>query len=286
MKLPTAITAAMTLVASLAAANCDSKTRGVEQSPGRADQHDRAETAGAESLPDESQENRNSESPDLAPSDVEAPEKSQLREYTADLGATGDLVATITTSEGRIRCRLFEERAPITVANFVGLARGMKPWVHPDSGKLRTDRRFYDGLTFHRLIPGFLIQGGDPTGSGTGGPGYRIPDEFHESLSHDRPGILSMANRGPNTGGSQFFITLSAATHLDRRHTIFGECRDLDVVRALARLPADAQNRPEDPPTIESVRFERTTFGPPSTSGADVDSVGDGSREAGSADGG
>jgi len=241
-------------------AGCDSKSRGENQSPSESDR-DRHSTSDRDRRSEESSSSEASgEAARPDPDEVDAPGTADLRTYTADLGGSGDLISIITTSEGEIRCELFGERAPVTVANFVGLARGMKPWVDPESGGVRTDEPFYRGLTFHRVIPGFLIQGGDPTGSGDGGPGYTIPDEFDDSLSHDRPGRLSMANRGPDTGGSQFFITLAPAPHLDGRHTIFGTCRNLETVRAVARVPAGPDNRPEDPPRIDSIGFEFDSF--------------------------
>lgn len=249
----------------LAIWSCDSKSRGEERSPGSSDE-ERLEEA-SESAPSESGADQNGpkevDGPTNAlpdPSEVTSPSRRDLRAFTSDLGEGKDLIASLHTSEGTIRCRLFEEHTPVTVANFVGLARGEKPWINPETGEVVDGERFYDGLTFHRVIPGFLVQGGDPTGTGTGGPGYTIPDEISDALSHERPGMLGMANRGPDTGGSQFFITLAPAPHLDGRHTIFGTCKDLGVVRAVARVPADAENHPEDPPTIEKITFERDVF--------------------------
>ncbi|MFU8807183.1 MAG: peptidylprolyl isomerase, partial [Bradymonadaceae bacterium] len=129
----------------------------------------------------------------------------------------------------------------------------------PQTQEPVTGKPFYDGVIFLRAIPGFMIQAGDRTGTGNGGPGYEIPDEFADGLAHDGPGILSMANRGPATGGSQFFITEAAIPHADERHTIFGRCEDLDVVRSIARTPTDTTNRPIEPPVIEKVTFERST---------------------------
>jgi peptidyl-prolyl cis-trans isomerase A (cyclophilin A) len=146
-----------------------------------------------------------------------------------------DLWATLDTSMGVIHCKLEPERAPVTVANFVGLAEGTKEWKDPKSGDM-VKRPLYDGTIFHRVIPEFMVQGGDPLGNGTGGPGFDIPDEFHPELSH-KPATLSMANAGPNTGGSQFFITETATPHLDGRHSVFGYCKELDLVKAMARVP-------------------------------------------------
>jgi cyclophilin family peptidyl-prolyl cis-trans isomerase len=145
---------------------------------------------------------------------------------------------TLTTSEGTIQAEIFEDKVPRTAGNFLELAR----------------KGFYNGTTFHRVIPGFMIQGGDPSGDGTGGPGYTIPDEFHPSLQHAGPGILSMANAGPNTGGSQFFITLAATPWLDRKHAIFGRVvSGQDVVEKIARLPRDRNDKPKTPVTIRTV---------------------------------
>jgi peptidyl-prolyl cis-trans isomerase A (cyclophilin A) len=173
---------------------------------------------------------------------------------TATTGVKGkgsDLLATFTTNLGVIHCRLFHDKAPKTVANFAGLATGNKAFEDPKTGK-ETKRPFYDGLVFHRVIPNFMIQGGDPAGNGTGGPGYTIPDEFHPSLKHDKGGLLSMANRGPNTGGSQFFLTEKATPWLDGKHAIFGECKEVDLVKKMARVPVIPPNRPR-----EDIRIER-----------------------------
>src|SRR5436190_11111086 len=143
------------------------------------------------------------------------------------------LYAHFTTSDGNFTARLFEEEVPNTVANFTGLADGSKEWTHPRTGKKSTDK-YYDGTVFHRVIANFMIQGGDPLGEGTGGPGYTFADEFAASLRHDRPGLLSMANRGPNTNGGQFFITLALTAWLDDKHSIFAEIVEgMDVVKKI-----------------------------------------------------
>lgn len=144
----------------------------------------------------------------------------------------GALAAIIETELGNLTCELWPHRAPITVANFVGLARGLRPFRHEGAWH---ERPGYDGTIFHRRIPAFMIQGGDPTGTGKGGPGYQIPDEQWAGAKHDRAGLLSMANRGPNTGGMQFFITDGAAPHLPPSFTIFGECDPLDVITTIAK---------------------------------------------------
>jgi peptidyl-prolyl cis-trans isomerase A (cyclophilin A)/peptidyl-prolyl cis-trans isomerase B (cyclophilin B) len=178
-----------------------------------------------------------------------------------------DLTATLHTSEGDIEVRLFDERAPNTVENFVGLATGSNDyegtevgpgtgaWEDPDSGEKRIDP-LYDDIEFHRVIEDFMLQAGDPTGTGRGGPGYTFDDEFHPDLRHDEPGKLSMANRGPDTNGSQFFITLDAQPHLDDKHAVFGEVIDgMDVVEAIGSVDTDPSDRPIDTVLLESVEI-------------------------------
>ena len=165
--------------------------------------------------------------------------------------------AIFETSQGTITCRLFEKEAPKTVANFVGLAEGTKEFTDPRTGE-KTKRRFYDGLVFHRVIPKFMIQGGCPLGNGTGDPGYRFADEFHPTLRHDKPGKLSMANSGPSTNGSQFFVTVAATPWLDDHHTIFGEVVEgQDVATKISQLMRDRSDRPLEPVVLEKVRIER-----------------------------
>ena len=166
--------------------------------------------------------------------------------------------ATFTTSAGTFTVRLFDEQAPKTVANFVGLATGTTEWKDPKTGAMVT-RPFYDGLIFHRVIDGFMIQGGCPEGSGRGGPGYRFNDEFGPGLRHDRPGLLSMANAGPNTNGSQFFITLAPTEWLDNRHAIFGEVVEgMDVISAIGKTPIRPGDRPVTDIVIERVTIATT----------------------------
>jgi cyclophilin family peptidyl-prolyl cis-trans isomerase len=151
-------------------------------------------------------------------------------------------VAEIETNHGTVKVELFEKEAPDTVANFIKLA----------------EKGYYDGVIFHRVIPGFMIQGGDPTGTGRGGPGYTILDEFHPKLRHDKAGMLSMANAGPDTGGSQFFITLAATPHLDDRHAIFGKVIEgQDVVKKIGDLPRDRSDRPRDEAKMVRVKIVR-----------------------------
>jgi peptidyl-prolyl cis-trans isomerase A (cyclophilin A) len=166
--------------------------------------------------------------------------------------------ATFDTTEGTIVCRLFEKEAPKTVANFIELAEGKREWTHPVSRKKSSDR-LYDGTIFHRVIPNFMIQGGDPEGSGRGGPGYQFADEFHAELKHAKPGILSMANAGPNTNGSQFFITVAATPWLDKKHTVFGEVVEgYDVVHKISVAPRGVQDRPKTEIRVRTVKIERT----------------------------
>lgn len=167
----------------------------------------------------------------------------------------GSLHARLETSMGDIVVALHEDRAPRTVGNFVGLATGTKEWVDPRTRRPVQGRGLYDSTIFHRVIPDFMVQAGDPLGTGTGGPGYRFEDEFHPQLRHDRPGILSMANSGPHTNGSQFFITEKPTPWLDGRHSVFGEVvQGMDVVRAIARVPRDARDRPRQ--DVELRRIE------------------------------
>ncbi|MDN6021806.1 MAG: peptidylprolyl isomerase [Acidipropionibacterium jensenii] len=165
--------------------------------------------------------------------------------------------ATLHTNHGDIVLNLFENQAPKTVKNFVGLAGGTKEYTDPLTGKPTTGK-FYDGLTFHRVIDGFMIQGGCPLGTGTGGPGYQFGDEFHPDLPFGKPYLLAMANAGPGTNGSQFFITVAPTPHLNRRHTIFGEVADeasRKVVDEIAKVPTGRMDRPVEPVVIESVEL-------------------------------
>lgn len=166
----------------------------------------------------------------------------------------GDLTATLHTTEGDVEIELYPEKVPNTVDNFVGLATGEKSWEHPETGELVDGRPLYDDVPFHRVIDGFMIQTGDPEGTGRGGPGYTFDDEFDESLRHDDAGVVSMANRGPDTNGSQFFITLDAQPHLDDSHAVFGTVTDgMDVVRAIGNVDTDRNDVPAEEVRLESV---------------------------------
>ncbi len=166
--------------------------------------------------------------------------------------------ATLHTSEGDITVELFEERAPRTVGNFIGLATGEREWTDPESGERKQGEPLYDDVLFHRVIDDFMIQCGDPTGTGRGGPGYTFDDEFHDDLTHDSAGTLSMANAGPNTNGSQFFITLAPTPHLDGRHSVFGDVIEgMDVVESIGSVPTDGNDKPTSDVVLESVSVDR-----------------------------
>ncbi len=189
------------------------------------------------------------------------PENSDftMEEALAGLPGQGeDLVALLKTARGVLECELYAKEAPKTVANFVGLARGVRPSVDRGADAW-TKRPYYNNTTFHRVIPGFMIQGGDPTGTGLGNPGYVIEDEIRPDLLHDGAGILSMANKGPNTGSAQFFITLNPTPHLDGKHTVFGRCNEEGQRLAddIALVPRDANDKPNEPEVIESVTIVR-----------------------------
>jgi peptidyl-prolyl cis-trans isomerase A (cyclophilin A) len=163
--------------------------------------------------------------------------------------------ATLVTSKGSIKVRLLPDHAPKTVDNFVGLATGSKEWKDPRDGKKKTEP-MYDGTIFHRVIPEFMVQAGDPTGTGTGGPGYQFEDEVADGPSFTKPGYLAMANAGPGTNGSQFFITEAPATWLTGKHTIFGEVIEgMEVVNAIARAPRDGRDKPKEDVVIERVEI-------------------------------
>jgi peptidyl-prolyl cis-trans isomerase A (cyclophilin A) len=187
--------------------------------------------------------------------------KFSLADATKDLHGAGPLTATIDTSMGSVSCHLYDDKAPNTVANFIGLATGKRSWLDPSSNAW-TNKPAYDGTVFHRIIKGFMIQGGDPKGNGSGEPGYTIPDEMWPGVKHDRAGLLCMANRGPNTNGAQFFITESdgpSVKALDGYHTytVFGECSPIPTIHTIAATPTGPGDRPTTPVTINSVKISR-----------------------------
>ena len=184
--------------------------------------------------------------------DVREPTAQDLAEYTKDLPGSGDkLMAAIETPMGTINCELFADKAPATVANFIGLATGKKPWLNPKTGNTEKGVPYFDGLVFHRVIPGFMIQGGDPLGQGVGGPGYKFEDELSPQMDMG-PGTLAMANAGPKTNGSQFFIMDNASRpDLAKKHSIFGMCGPLEVVSKITATPTGANDKPETPVTMK-----------------------------------
>jgi peptidyl-prolyl cis-trans isomerase A (cyclophilin A) len=204
---------------------------------------------------------------------VRAPVAADLADYTKPFAGKGDLTATIDTSMGAIHCKLFEADAPIAVANFVGLATGKKSWTDPKSGKTMT-KPFYDGLTFHRVIPDFMIQGGDAQGDGTGGPGYQFANETSPNVKF-QVGSLAMANAGPNTNGSQFFVTESAPAYLQGGYTIFGSCTDGEVVKKIARAPkaAGSPELPSPAILIKKVTIARTAAAAPAPKATDTNNT-------------
>jgi len=177
---------------------------------------------------------------------------------TKDLGLGKGLFAVFKTNKGEWTIALEEEKAPETVANFVGLATGQKEYTDPNTREKST-KPFYDGTIFHRVIKDFMLQGGDRLGQGTGGPGYKFKDEFHPSLKHTEPGMLSMANAGPNTNGSQFFITVVKCPWLDGKHAVFGKVvKGMDIVNAISIAPTGQMDRPRDEVKIESLKIFRS----------------------------
>jgi cyclophilin family peptidyl-prolyl cis-trans isomerase len=184
------------------------------------------------------------------------PATSKPATGTAAVPAKQPILAVFQTTAGDINCTLFPDKAPVTVDNFVGLATGTKDWKNPSNGATMHNRPYYDGTIFHRVIPNFMIQGGDALGTGTGDPGFTIKDEFSD-LTFDQPGRLAMANTGkPHTGGAQFFITEVPTPHLNGKHTIFGQCENLDIVKQIARTPTDPRNdRPLKPVKITHLKI-------------------------------
>jgi peptidyl-prolyl cis-trans isomerase A (cyclophilin A) len=164
------------------------------------------------------------------------------------------------TSMGRITCQFYQKQAPHAVANFIALAEGIRDWTDPTTRTVQHHKRYFDGTTFHRVIPNFMIQGGDPTGTGMGSPGYEFDDEFNPGLNFDRPGRLAMANSGPNTNGSQFFITEQAYPSLNQHYTLFGQCDDASVavVKAITHVQRDRNDKPLTPVVLKKVTIVRT----------------------------
>ena len=192
-----------------------------------------------------------------ADDDDPAKGKFTLEQATKGLSGSGPLTAKIETTLGTFTCELYEKQAPITVANFVGLARGTRPWKDPKTGQWVEKKPLYDGLIFHRVIPGFMVQGGDPLGVGTGNPGYRFEDEFSPDLKFDKPGLLAMANAGPTTNGSQFFITEGTPMHLTGRHTIFGLCEPVSLVSKITGVKRGPRDKPETDVVMKKVTITR-----------------------------
>jgi peptidyl-prolyl cis-trans isomerase A (cyclophilin A) len=189
------------------------------------------------------------------PADLPDSPTSQIAPVIEPTGPT----VVLDTSMGRMTCRLFDKEAPLTVANFIGLANGSKEFTDPVTKKKMRGKPFFDGTTFHRVIPDFMIQGGDPTATGTGDPGYMFADEFDPNLNFDVPGRMAMANSGPGTNGSQFFITEVPTPHLNQKHTIFGQCDEssMSVVSAIARVQRDPDDKPVQPVTLNKVTIVR-----------------------------
>lgn len=185
---------------------------------------------------------------------VRPPVMEDLAAYTKDIPGDGKLLAEIKTSMGVFHCELFADKAPLTVANFIGLATGKKPWN--GNGKTEVGKPFYNGLTFHRVIPGFMIQGGDPAGNGSGGPGYQFQNETSPGVGHVA-GAMSMANAGPDTNGSQFFITEQARNELDGGYSVFGRCKETALVKKITGVPRNDRDMPATPVTIDGIAFSR-----------------------------
>lgn len=250
------------LVLALAISACKKDSKTEKETPKSAEKADGEK-------PTEGKPAAAKEKPPVSQDTVRPPMAADLEEYTKDLEGDGPLMAKFVTSVGEINCELYEKEAPMTVANFVGLARGLKPFRNPKNGEVEK-RPFYDGIIFHRVIPSFMIQTGDPLGKGVGGPGYTFADEFNDSLLHDQPGRLSMANAGPGTNGSQIFITERPTPHLDQRraqgrgHTVFGQCKELDIIKKIANVPKapGSSSRPAEDVVIQRLEISRGAAAP------------------------
>ncbi|MGV3621216.1 MAG: peptidylprolyl isomerase [Archangium sp.] len=180
-------------------------------------------------------------------------------EWTSKVDSGRDLYATMVTNNGTVVLKLFPKDAPKTVKNFIGLSTGEREWRNPATGEMKKGVPLYNGTTFHRVIEGFMIQGGDPLGTGIGNPGYQFEDEFQSGRVFDRVGLLAMANAGPGTNGSQFFITTSTPTYLNNKHTIFGEVvKGYDVVEAISKVPKGRGDKPVQPVIIEKITISET----------------------------
>ncbi len=202
-------------------------------------------------------EKNNTKSESNKATKIDKAKKESKKQKTLAKGKVKKMFAEFKTNKGSFKVELYFKHAPNTVENFVGLAEGTKEFTDPKTNK-KVKRPFYNGLIFHRVIDGFMIQGGCPLGNGTGGPGYQFKDEFHPELKHSSPGILSMANAGANTNGSQFFITVAPTPHLDNRHSVFGKVVEgMTVVNTIAQSPTGSQDKPTQPITIESISIIR-----------------------------
>jgi peptidyl-prolyl cis-trans isomerase A (cyclophilin A) len=250
------------LCASLAGAGCDRAGGTEDKTQGKPDDKAGAAAAVPPKVSDETNPEATLKSTatgnakDEESGEVRPPKAEDLAEYTKDLPGQGPLMATIETTVGAFHCELYGDKVPITVANFVGLARGLKPWRDPKTRKVEK-KPFYDGIIFHRVIPGFMVQTGDPLGEGIGGAGYEFEDEIHADLRHVAGGTLSMANAGPGTNSSQFFITEKATPWLNDRHTVFGKCKEADLVKKITMVPRDNRDRPQQEIKIDRVTISR-----------------------------
>jgi peptidyl-prolyl cis-trans isomerase A (cyclophilin A) len=252
-------------LAALAFAGCENKSKPTEPAPAPGSQA-APKPAGDDMKPEAVEKGPGAlpsqPSPDPTPAaDVRPPTAADLAEYTKDLPGTGNkLMAKIETSMGALTCELYGDKAPMTVANFVGLATGKKAWMNPKTGNVERGKPFFDGLTFHRVIPGFMIQGGDPLGEGIGGPGYNFNDEIWQG-NKIAPGVLAMANAGvrggQGTNGSQFFVMEGERPDLDSKHTVFGKCNELDLVKKIENVPTGENDKPQTPVTITKVTITK-----------------------------
>ncbi len=257
MKLRTLMLASL-MGLSLGFSACSEKSTEANGSGSHSDSHSESHNDGHSTDHSESKTVVDSHNGKAANNNIELGETITMTDDTKTFESdVKEMFAVMNTSEGTMKIKLFHKRAPMTVANFVGLAEGTKEYTDPNTGE-KTKGKYYDGLIFHRVIPGFMIQGGDPLGKGVGGPGYQFDDEFHPELKHSKAGILSMANAGPGTNGSQFFITEAPTPHLDNRHSVFGEVVEgLDVVTKIANVKRDGRDKPLEDVKIETLTIER-----------------------------